>query len=660
MDVSIIVPIYNVAPYLDACLASAAGSVGALEAEFLLVDDASEDGSAEIAAAWERKDPRFRLFRLPHGGLSRARNSAVPHAAGKYIQFLDSDDLLEPLATEGMFRLAEETGSDLAVCHVARVKDGRASASSLHALALSQVRESVTHISRAPSLVYDSTAWNKLIRRDFYLENGFSFPEGFTYEDMPVMTAVHCAANRACVWGRTGYLWRIRPDSITRTPTPANMEDKAEMMELTMQEAAARGFPQPVREALLIKFLVYDLPGFLSVLGKEGEEACAVFCERLSRFVDAYCGPDILRLCPVGTRQVAESFARRDFRGLAVLGGHLRWAYPKAPVSRTPGGLTLSLPASLYPVPDRDAEPEFTCRLPRQRVTDVARDGDRVTLTGFLLFDRLAMAPGEQEIGAVIRNVRSGREMRLEAAAEESSQATAEFGSVACYDDWRVHCYGYGGAGYRVSLDLGALRGRPDFAGDNLLFLHYSNPAVSGWVELAIPSPAARKALAGITVSEDHFSCRFLCDRRGAVLLCAGEEPLPAPPVRHSEVQYRKVARALAARKKELAALAAEKQALEAAEESLRGRADGLEEELRAAAEREERLREELGGSARLKEEARRLREELREKEASEVRIRGLEEENAALRAEVTRLSQAGLLELISERLRARRGSRGR
>ena len=64
MDVSIIVPIYNVAPYLDACLASAAGSVGALEAEFLLVDDASEDGSAEIAAAWERKDPRFRLFRL--------------------------------------------------------------------------------------------------------------------------------------------------------------------------------------------------------------------------------------------------------------------------------------------------------------------------------------------------------------------------------------------------------------------------------------------------------------------------------------------------------------------------------------------------------------------------------------------------------------------
>ncbi len=88
---SIIIPIYNVAPYLDECLTSLyAQTESSWEAHG--IDDGSTDDSGEYLTQWLRKDVRFKATFQRNGGLSAARNRALTSVSGQYIGFLDSDD----------------------------------------------------------------------------------------------------------------------------------------------------------------------------------------------------------------------------------------------------------------------------------------------------------------------------------------------------------------------------------------------------------------------------------------------------------------------------------------------------------------------------------------------------------------------------------------
>ena len=97
--VSVIVPTYN----RRYCLPNALGSVLAqthTNWEVVLVDDGSTDGTAELVAEQFGADPRFRYFQQRNGGVSNARNTAIAHARGDFIAFLDSDDLWKPWKLE--------------------------------------------------------------------------------------------------------------------------------------------------------------------------------------------------------------------------------------------------------------------------------------------------------------------------------------------------------------------------------------------------------------------------------------------------------------------------------------------------------------------------------------------------------------------------------
>lgn len=89
--VSIIVPIYNVADYLDNCISSACNQTYK-NIEIILVDDGSTDKSPEICDNWAKKDHRIKVIHKENGGVSSARNAGLDVANGKYISFLDGDD----------------------------------------------------------------------------------------------------------------------------------------------------------------------------------------------------------------------------------------------------------------------------------------------------------------------------------------------------------------------------------------------------------------------------------------------------------------------------------------------------------------------------------------------------------------------------------------
>lgn len=97
--VSFIVPVYNTQEFLPRCLDSLLGQT-CPDIEIVVVNDGSPDGSAAIIAEYERKDSRVRAIEKPNGGLSSARNAGIDVANGDIIDFVDSDDYVEPNLAE--------------------------------------------------------------------------------------------------------------------------------------------------------------------------------------------------------------------------------------------------------------------------------------------------------------------------------------------------------------------------------------------------------------------------------------------------------------------------------------------------------------------------------------------------------------------------------
>ncbi len=93
--ISIIVPVYNVEKYLEQTITSVINQENP-DWELILVDDGSTDKSGEICDLYAAKDDRIKVFHIENQGVSNARNLGIKNAVGEYIQFLDSDDLLEP------------------------------------------------------------------------------------------------------------------------------------------------------------------------------------------------------------------------------------------------------------------------------------------------------------------------------------------------------------------------------------------------------------------------------------------------------------------------------------------------------------------------------------------------------------------------------------
>ncbi|MCJ7934334.1 MAG: glycosyltransferase [Chryseobacterium sp.] len=93
--ISVIVPCYNQAIYLDECLKSVMNQAH-INWECIIVNDGSTDNTEEVAKKWAEKDSRFHYIYKKNGGLSSARNAGLEKASGEYIQFLDSDDMIHP------------------------------------------------------------------------------------------------------------------------------------------------------------------------------------------------------------------------------------------------------------------------------------------------------------------------------------------------------------------------------------------------------------------------------------------------------------------------------------------------------------------------------------------------------------------------------------
>ena len=112
--VSVIVPVYNVAQYLERCLDSLAEQ-SYRDVEIICVDDGSTDSSPAILDAYAARECRLVVVHKKNGGVSSARNEGLRRATGQYVAFVDPDDTVEPGMAELMINALVQTGADFAV-----------------------------------------------------------------------------------------------------------------------------------------------------------------------------------------------------------------------------------------------------------------------------------------------------------------------------------------------------------------------------------------------------------------------------------------------------------------------------------------------------------------------------------------------------------------
>ena len=227
--VSIILPVYDVEAYLPECLDSiAAQSFG--DYEVVVVDDGSPDGSRAIVERYAASDQRIRLVVRENGGLGAARNTGVTHARGRYLTFVDSDDVLPPGALHDLVSSARRTGSDIVVGSVLRFDKGRTWRPEWVADVHRERREGVRAEEFLPVL-RNLYTWNKLFRRDFYLAQGLSFREGVHYEDQPIITQLYARARQIDVLPDVVYHYRVREDASSISQQTASLRDLQERVE---------------------------------------------------------------------------------------------------------------------------------------------------------------------------------------------------------------------------------------------------------------------------------------------------------------------------------------------------------------------------------------------------------------------------------------------
>lgn len=225
MKFSIIIPVYNVEPYLRDCLDSVLQQSFA-DWEAVCVNDGSTDNSAAILEEYGHKDGRFKIVNQPNGGLSAARNTGLKAAAGEYVLFLDSDDWLESNALE---KVSESLTDEDMLCFSGRrffEKEGR-----YHEADQLKPQEYTTGMDyyNENALAVRDFAFVCVVlrayKREFLLSHDLWFKEGIFHEDN-LFTPFACYyAEKVKVINDCLYDYRVRANSITTTGNVKRLRD---------------------------------------------------------------------------------------------------------------------------------------------------------------------------------------------------------------------------------------------------------------------------------------------------------------------------------------------------------------------------------------------------------------------------------------------------
>ena len=522
MDITVIIPVYNVEEFLVDCLESVKRNVEDLDAEVLMIDDGSTDNSSAIANLYAEEIECFYYYRTENGGLSRARNYGASLAKGKYLFFIDSDDMLVDGILRKMLETAEKNHSEVTICHFCRIKDKKYATTNASQRIFFGLKESVSHITRHPNFVYDCSSWNKLILRSFYLQNDIKFPDGYMHEDLLPMLKLHYCCNKVSVIYETGYLWRIRTGankSITQLVNKKSFTDKIAMMARTLTYARHNSLNPEIVFALEVKFLNYGFDSWFNKLHLLPQDEAMEYVELLARFIKEYAGKDALSSISLIQQQIYQDVLQGDLDHLLKVINYKNANYSRVPVLLRNGNLELNLPDYLFTIKNRKVDGEFGIHsLPKCTVNAVEIDEYFVYLKGYLYVRRIN-APFNcvPYFKALLLNEDTGNAVVLKLDPVEIHNITESQGNILNYDDYQFSQYDYDGAGFCISIDFDKLIKDMRFKGKNFIIIDFDFVKCNGSYLLQGISGNAKKALTKFVYRDEKNQGTFDFDEQNII-----------------------------------------------------------------------------------------------------------------------------------------------
>lgn len=214
MELSVVIPVYNVESYVVRCVESVIAECQDISYEVLLVDDGSTDKSGNLCDELARKYEPVKVFHKPNGGLSDARNYGVARAKGEYVFYLDSDDYLVPGGLSAEMETAKISGSDVvcgnfyySYCDYKTLYNSK----KFKPKTLSGGEEAIRALLEGTD--YENFAWGKIIRRKLALQ--YLFPKGKLFEDIYWFHLILHASNSVTVIDNPVVFYVQRPNSIS-------------------------------------------------------------------------------------------------------------------------------------------------------------------------------------------------------------------------------------------------------------------------------------------------------------------------------------------------------------------------------------------------------------------------------------------------------------
>ena len=223
--VSVIIPVYNVRPYLREALDSVINQTYT-NLEIIVIDDGSTDGSGKICDQYQKKDKRIRVIHQENRGLSAARNAGLDVMNGQYVAFLDSDDAFMQNAIDVMLKKIVKLKADIAVCgyYICKTNSKMHTEKCVDVFRVdNDIITSKEALNRLFSYNLGFAAWNKLYNSILF--KGVRFPNGCVYEDHILMPFLIKGTNRIATIDQPLVLYRKRPRSITSSFNKKNELD---------------------------------------------------------------------------------------------------------------------------------------------------------------------------------------------------------------------------------------------------------------------------------------------------------------------------------------------------------------------------------------------------------------------------------------------------
>ena len=227
MELSIIVPIYNVEDYLEECLKSLY-NIKNIKLEIILVNDGSKDNSFKIMKKFKEIYPeKTVLIDKKNGGLSSARNAGMKAAAGEYISFIDSDDFVDSDEFENFFREGQKDKLDVMVGNM-RYYTPKKTGDSLFRSDIIKNSGVVNgtdffwNLFQKPKCFREEVV-DDIYKREFLLKNNIWFNENIVHEDSEFTPLVYLKAGKVRYIDRAFYFYRQRTGSIMNKVSEKSM-----------------------------------------------------------------------------------------------------------------------------------------------------------------------------------------------------------------------------------------------------------------------------------------------------------------------------------------------------------------------------------------------------------------------------------------------------